>query len=155
MRRSAIGGTLAVVVLSALGGLGWTLDARRDVDLMVNSASRFLASLPADQRSRASFAFDDEEERLRAHFIPTEVFERRGVTIEEMSPAQREAAHDLLQSGLSQRGYLTVSEIMLPHRIRPHRERSEPRALAVARLRGRLRSGPDRRAPGGGALAGR
>lgn len=112
MRRSVIGGMLAVLALVGMTGLGWTLDARSDVPLMVNSASRFLASLSADQRDRASFAFDDDEERLRAHFIPTETFERRGVTIKEMSPEQRATAHDLLQSGLSLRGYMTVQEIM-------------------------------------------
>jgi len=112
MRRSTIVGMLSVLALAAVGGLGWTLEAPRDVPLMVNSASAFLASLTPDQRSRASFAFDDSEERLRAHFIPTETFERRGVTIEEMSTAQRAAAHDLLESGLSQRGYMTVQEIM-------------------------------------------
>jgi hypothetical protein len=112
MKRSTIGGVLAALTLVVIGGLGWTLDARRDLPLMVNSANRFLASLTPELQARATFAFDDEEERLHFHFIPPETFERNGVTIKEMTPAQREAAHDLLASGLSQRGYMTVSEIM-------------------------------------------
>jgi hypothetical protein len=112
MKRSTIGGGLAVLALVGVGGLGWTLDAPRDVPLMVNSANRFLASLTTEQRTRATFAFDDDEERLYTHFIPPETFERNGVIINEMSAAQRAAAHDLLQSGLSQRGYMTVTEIM-------------------------------------------
>jgi hypothetical protein len=103
---------LAVVTLAVVGGLGWTLDARRDVQLMVNSANAFLATLTAEQRARATFSFDDEDERLYTHFIPPETFERNGVTIREMSAAQKAAAHSLLQSGLSQRGYMTVQEIM-------------------------------------------
>ncbi len=112
MRRSAIVGLMAVLALVAVGGLGWTADAPRDVPLMVNSANRFLASLTTEQRQRATFAFEDTEERLYTHFIPPETFERRGVTVKEMSQAQRDAAHDLLASGLSQRGYMTVREIM-------------------------------------------
>ncbi|MGD2045217.1 MAG: DUF3500 domain-containing protein [Gemmatimonadota bacterium] len=117
MRSSTIVGVLAVLGLVAVGGLGWTREAPSDVPLMVNSATRFLASLTPDQRTRGTFSFDDAEERQRAHFIPTETFERRGVTIKEMSAEQRAAAHDLLKSGLSQRGYMTVSEIMLAEGI--------------------------------------
>lgn len=112
MRRSTMVGMLALVALVAVGGLGWTLDARRDVPLMVNSASQFLASLSPELHARATFSFDDEEERLYTHFIPTEVFERRGITIGEMNAQQRAAAQALLRSGLSQRGYMTVQEIM-------------------------------------------
>ncbi|MDH3205994.1 MAG: DUF3500 domain-containing protein [Gemmatimonadota bacterium] len=112
MKRSTIGGILVALVLVVVGGLGWTSDARRDVPLMVNSANQFLASLTAEQRARATFAFDNDEERLYTHFIPPETFERRGVTIKEMSAAQKAAARNLLRSGLSQRGYMTVGEIM-------------------------------------------
>lgn len=112
MKRSTIGGVLAVLAVVAVGGLGWTLDAPRDVPLMVNSANRFLASLTPEQRTRATFAFDDDEERLYTHFIPPETFERNGVTLKEMSATQKGAAQGLLESGLSQRGYMTASEIM-------------------------------------------
>jgi len=111
MRRWTIGGMLAALTLVALGGLGWTRDARRDVPLMVNSANRFLASLTPDQRARATFEFHSDE-RLYTHFIPPETFERNGVTVKEMSAAQKAAAQDLLSSGLSQRGYMTAREIM-------------------------------------------
>jgi hypothetical protein len=102
---------LVAVALVVIGGLGWTRDVRNDVPLMVNSATRFLASLTPDQRARTTFAFDSDE-RVYTHFIPPETFERRGLTIKEMSAAQKAAAHDLLQASLSQRGYMTASEIM-------------------------------------------
>jgi hypothetical protein len=38
--------------------------------------------------------------------------ERHGVMLEEMSEAQREAAHALLRAGLSQRGYMTTTQII-------------------------------------------
>jgi hypothetical protein len=40
------------------------------------------------------------------------MFPRNGLTIGAMSEPQRKAAHDLLKSGLSQKGYLTATSIM-------------------------------------------
>jgi hypothetical protein len=103
----------AVLVLGlvVVAGLGAKRVATRNVAQMADAANRFLSVLPAEQRARASFAFDAPE-RLRFHFIPTEAFARQGLTIRDMGPAQREAAHTLLRSGLSQRGYMTATQIM-------------------------------------------
>jgi hypothetical protein len=78
---------------------------------MATAAAKFVDALTPAQRQQASFAFDAEE-RLRWHFIPTETFPRKGLTIKEMNEPQRRLAHDLLKAGLSQRGYLTASSIM-------------------------------------------
>jgi hypothetical protein len=78
---------------------------------MAAAATKFLSGLTADQRQQATFAFESEE-RMRWHFIPTETFPRKGLTVKEMTEPQRKLAHDLLKAGLSQRGYLTASSIM-------------------------------------------
>ncbi len=78
---------------------------------MAAAANALLGSLTAEQRGKAAFAFAGDE-RLRWHFIPIETFPRKGLTINDMSEPQRRLAHDLLKSGLSQRGYLTASSIM-------------------------------------------
>lgn len=78
------------------------------VEEMSDAASRFLAALPAELRARAAFAWSDDE-RLNWHFIPKD---RKGVTLKELSPAQRHLAYGLLGSGLSQRGYLKATTIM-------------------------------------------
>ena len=78
---------------------------------MATAASGLLASLTPDQRARAEFEFQSDE-RQRFHFIPTETFPRNGLTIREMTDAQRAHAHDLLSAGLSQRGYLTATTVM-------------------------------------------
>ena len=75
---------------------------------MAPAATRFLAGLSADQRQQATFSFDTNE-RLNWHYIPRE---RKGLPIKAMSQPQRALAHDLLKTGLSQRGYLTASAIM-------------------------------------------
>jgi hypothetical protein len=89
--------------------------AGRSSSTMAGAASKFLASLTPEQRQKATFAFTNADERMHWHFIPTgpaPMFPRNGLTIKEMSPAQRTLAHDLIKAGLSQRGYLTAASIM-------------------------------------------
>jgi uncharacterized protein DUF3500 len=101
---------LAVLLLAA-AAIGSMIAAERSSSAMATAATRFLAGLTPDQRQQATFAFDAEE-RMRWHFIPTETFPRKGLTIKEMNETQRKLAHDLLKAGLSQRGYLAASSIM-------------------------------------------
>lgn len=104
---------LGVVVVAALA-VGSIVAAERSSASMAAAATRFLASLTPEQKKQATFAFDSDE-RLHWHFIPTgpaPMFPRNGLTIKEMNEAQRKAAHELLKTGLSQRGYLTASSIM-------------------------------------------
>jgi len=78
---------------------------------MAEAAAGFVASLTPEQRQKAVFPFEGAE-RLHWNFIPTEAFPRNGLTVMEMTDAQRKRAHDLLKAGLSQRGYLTATAIM-------------------------------------------
>jgi hypothetical protein len=75
---------------------------------MRRAAADFLASLTAEQRAQATFAFNDEE-RLNWHFIPRE---RRGLPFKEMTEAQRERARALLRAGVGQRGVVKVDAII-------------------------------------------
>ena len=76
---------------------------------MASAANTFLSSLTPEQTKVAAFAFDNVAERERFGFVPTEMHPRVGLTIEKMTPPQREAAHNLLKSGLSQKGYMTAT----------------------------------------------
>ena len=100
-----------LAAISALVTTGTMWNAQRDVARMAAAADSFLAALSPEQRERASFAFEADE-RLRWHFIPVEMFERRGVMLKEMNTTQRELAHALLRAGLSQRGYMTATQVM-------------------------------------------
>src|SRR5262249_57126318 len=51
-------------------------------------------------------------ERMRWNFIPPQAFPRKGLTFKAMTELQREKAHALLKTGLSQRGYMTATSIM-------------------------------------------
>jgi hypothetical protein len=100
-----------VAVSVAAGVVGSTIAAGRSSSAMADAATRLLNSLTAEQRQQGAFAFDGEE-RLHWHFIPTEMFPRKGLLIRSMTEPQRKLAHDLMKAGLSQRGYLTASSIM-------------------------------------------
>jgi hypothetical protein len=102
---------ILLVACAAAGLTGGLVAAERSASAMANAATAFVNSLSPEQRKQAVFPFDSDE-RLHWNFIPTEAFPRSGLTVKEMSEAQRKLAHDLLKAGLSQRGYLTASSIM-------------------------------------------
>ena len=75
---------------------------------MASAANTFLASLSPEQKSKATFEFKGDE-RYDWHFVPRE---RKGISLKELTPAQRPLAHALLNSGLSQRGYASAVTII-------------------------------------------
>ena len=99
---------LAIVALAQVSLLVAT---ERSAVTMTAAATAFVDALSTEQRHHAVFAYADAE-RLRWHFIPNEMFHRKGVSFRTMSPAQKEKAHALLKSGLSQKGYLTATAII-------------------------------------------
>lgn len=78
------------------------------VEEMTEAARNFLNALTPEQRAKASFAWEADE-RQNWHFIPKD---RLGLTLKEMTPAQRHLAYGLLNSGLSSKGYLKATTIM-------------------------------------------
>ena len=101
---------LSLILLAALAA-GAIVSAQRSSAAMATAAGAFLSGLSPEQRQRAAFPFESDE-RLRWSFIPSEAFPRNGLLIRDMTAAQRTLAHDLLKTGLSQRGYLTYAGIM-------------------------------------------
>jgi hypothetical protein len=99
------------LVIVGLAALGSTIAAERSSAAMAAAGSKFLASLTPDERQQAAFAFDADE-RTHWHFIPTEMFPRKGLLIRAMTEPQRTLARELLKTGLSQRGYMTATQIM-------------------------------------------
>jgi hypothetical protein len=76
--------------------------------VMADAAQALLNSLWADQKAKATYAFDDDE-RLDWHFIPKL---RKGLSIGEMQPHQQKLATALLAAGLSQQGMIKAESIM-------------------------------------------
>ena len=103
---------LAVAVTIIVAFLGGAMFAsQKSAATMAKAATQFLDGLSADQRAKAALPFDGEE-RLRWHFIPNEMFPRKGLMIKDMNETQRRLAHDLLRTGLSARGYNKITSII-------------------------------------------
>jgi Protein of unknown function (DUF3500) len=98
--------------LACVLALAATYAADRSPATMADAANRFLATLTAEQKKVATFPFENTAEREHFGFVPSEMFPRNGLTIEKMTEPQRKAAHDLMRSGLSQKGYMTATAIM-------------------------------------------
>ena len=114
----------AVVISYAGVSCGGAGVGSGDVAQMVEGADQFLMSLSDAERSLATFGFESDE-RERFHFVPPETFERHGLPLEDMSAEQRELAHALLATGLSQQGHLTANEIIELEAILEEREGGE------------------------------
>jgi hypothetical protein len=84
---------------------------------MLGAAKAFLASLTPEQTAKAKMDLTTEA-RLQWHFVPDNNYQefykttRKGLTLREMTPAQRHLAQAMLASSLSQRGFMKASTIM-------------------------------------------
>jgi hypothetical protein len=101
---------LAVAVVAALPVAGLIASARA-ASGMATAADAFLASLTPEQKQQAVLPLEGEEPS-RWHYIPNEMFPRKGLQLKDMTEAQRTLAHDLMKTGLSQRGFMTATSIM-------------------------------------------
>jgi hypothetical protein len=100
-------GALALVCLSGNAALAQTPTAR-----VVTAANAFLSTLDPKQRASVLFAFDDDAQRARWSNLPTRMSPRGGLSMGELSAAQRSAALALVSSALSRRGFEKVQEIV-------------------------------------------
>jgi hypothetical protein len=111
MTRFASPRVLLAVALGAVLAAGAVVSAQRASASMATAATNFLASLTPEQQKQATFPLESAE-RLRWNFIPDEMFPRNGLPIKAMTEPQRKLAHELLRSGLSDRGYRTYTDII-------------------------------------------
>ena len=111
MRKSMIVRAAVALTIVLVAQLSALIATEQSAAKMAVAADAFVGSLDPEQRSRAVFAYASDE-RLRWHFIPNEMFPRQGLPFRAMTAAQKDKAHALLKTGLSQKGYLTASAIM-------------------------------------------
>ncbi len=96
--------TVLVVYLFSMSGFA---ESTQPQSAMLQAARQFLSSLSPSQRANASFPFNSEE---RFHWFYTPVA-RKGVSLKELTPAQRKAALSLLRTGLSEKGFSKAETI--------------------------------------------
>jgi hypothetical protein len=106
MRSSRSPVLICIAVFNFVSALG--AFAHTPAEEMADAAKNFLAALKPEQQAKAVFEWKDDE-RVNWHFIPKP---RKGLPFKEMNSPQRELAHALLSSGLSQRGFAKAATIM-------------------------------------------
>src|SRR5256885_6160153 len=79
---------------------------------IVTAAKAFVSTLDDKQKERFLFAFDDDKQRVRWSNFPVRMTPRAGLSMGELSAAQRSAAMALVASVLSRRGLEKVQEII-------------------------------------------
>ena len=112
---------LTLICLSMNAALGQTPTSR-----IVNAANSFLSTLDQKERGKVLFAFDDEQQRRRWSNFPTAVVRRGGLSMGELSVAQRSAALGLISAALSRKGFEKVQEIMLSDEVLKTDEGNNP-----------------------------
>jgi hypothetical protein len=100
------------LALATIGVIGLALVSSAFIDRsgsqLATAANRWLTSLSDESKAKAVFEYDSPE-RLNWHFIPRP---RKGLSIKEMTSAQRALAFGILQSGLGSSGFLKATTIM-------------------------------------------
>jgi hypothetical protein len=87
-------------------------NAQADVTArVVASAQALLSSLDAAGKSRVQFPFDGPQ-KTRWSNLPSPMFQREGLRLGDVTPAQRAAVMSLLSLALSRDGYQKVVDIM-------------------------------------------
>lgn len=82
--------------------------AHETADAMQRAARAWLQSVPSALSEKACFELRSAE-RVNWHFVPRE---RNGVSLGEMSGAQRELVYGVLRAALSERGFLQARTII-------------------------------------------
>ena len=78
----------------------------------VAAAKALLATLDDAGRAKVSFAFNDNEQKVRWSNFPTGIFQRKGLRMGDLNATQREAVFKLLATALSKQGLQKVKDIM-------------------------------------------
>ena len=90
---------------------------------MVSAAANFIKLLDSTQKTHALFPFDIDE-RYNFHFIPKN--DRKGITINELSDSQNNAAMGLLKTCFSVQGLQKVNAVMQLENVLRELEHRKP-----------------------------
>jgi hypothetical protein len=121
MRAKHIAGAAALLVFSVVAARAESVTPR-----IVSAANTFLSTLDQKQRQSVMFAFDDAAQRTRWSNLPVQMVKRAGLSMGELSAAQKSAALALLASTLSPKGFEKVRQIMEADETLKHNEGNNP-----------------------------
>ena len=112
MKRCLPKAFCAVAALALLCGSARAQSPQDQTARVVRATNDFLATLGPRHREKVLFAFDDEKQRQRWSNLPARMVPRAGLSMGELSDAQRSAAMGVLSAALSRRGFEKVQQII-------------------------------------------
>ena len=110
---------------------------------IVAAARALTSALDEGGRAKVQFSFEGPQ-KTRWSNLPTGIFERQGLRMGDLTPAQRSAVMNVLQAALSADGYRKVTDIMRGDEVL--------RTTGSGAPPGRGGGGRGRGGPGGGGL---
>ena len=96
---------------------------------IVAAAQGVLATLDDAGRATVQFAFEGPQ-KTRWSNLPSGIFQREGLRMGDVTPAQRTAVNTLLSAALSRDGYRKVTEIMRGDEVLRTAEAASGRGVA-------------------------
>jgi hypothetical protein len=107
---------IALALAAGLAGAAYVSQAPTSAgEQMTAAADKLLASLTADQKTKATFDFDNKE-RTNWYFVPRQDKDKRptrkGLPLQEMTAEQKALARDLVRAGTSEGGFKKAITIM-------------------------------------------
>src|SRR6478672_11689042 len=118
--RFSISLTLLVGLVAASSAIGRaqrgattapTASAADTTARIVSAAQALVATLDDAGKAKVQFPFEGPQ-KTRWSNLPSGIFERQGLRLGDLTPAQRTAVMNLLQAALSTDGYRKVTDIM-------------------------------------------
>ena len=113
--------------VSLLAAMSFSVNAavaQTPTSRIVAAANAFLTTLDQAQRGRVLFGFDDDKQRAHWSNFPNQMVRRSGLSLGELSAAQRSAALAVVSSALSPRGFEKVQQIVDADEMLKTNERS-------------------------------
>jgi len=113
--------------VSLLAAMSFSVNAaiaQTPTSRIVAAANAFLSTLDQAQRGRVLFGFDDDKQRAHWSNLPNQMVRRSGLSLGELSAAQRSAALAVVSSALSPRGFEKVQQIVDADEMLKTNERS-------------------------------
>ncbi len=140
-----------LVFITALTGAPARAQSDSGAAQVAAAAQGFLDTLTEAQRRQVVYRFDDQAQRARWSNFPTGVVPRGGISLRQMTQAQRAAAMKLLATVLSPMGFEKVEEIRAADDdFKDHGARRGPGGRGGPPPQGLAASGPrPQPAPGG------
>jgi hypothetical protein len=121
------------VVLLSYAGTGYSHEHATRAELMAEDTRALLRTFTHEQKALGVRQVDDQAARTSWHYLPQDLTTRTGITLGQLTPAQRTSVHKMRIGALSSQGYGKLTHIMWLEEVL---RASEAAALSTTTVQG-------------------